>query len=346
MGTKINRTVVVNGEKKWIHANTEQEYAEKLLKLYDAGKNVVSSKVSSKAQHNFSEYAKKWFDIYSKPTVETATAVTYERQLRLYLLPAFEGMALEDIGADEIQSLFTEMSGAKSTKDKARMVLNMIFESAVEDGIVQVNPLKSRKIKIHGRESEFTKEYTVEQMRFLISHLDDIRKTSDRMFLALMALHPFRLEEVLGLKWVDVEIVARAVYIRRAVTHPTRNQPEIKETKTKASRRIIGLSEIAIRYLEPGRPDEFIFGGEKPLTYTQVRRMCERIQRDTGFGESITPIRFRTTVLTDIYDQLKDVKAAQAAAGHTTSAMTLKHYVKGRETSRRTIDAIDKIYGA
>lgn len=60
--------------------------------------------------------------------------------------------------------------------------------------------------------------------------------------------------------------------------------------------------------------------------------MCDRIKRDTGFTENITPIRFRTTVLTDLYDQTKDIKLAQAAAGHTTSAMTLRYYVKGRET--------------
>ena len=74
--------------------------------------------------------------------------------------------------------------------------------------------------------------------------------------------------------------------------------------------------------------------------------MCWRIQRDTGFSENITPIRFRTTVLTDMYDQTKDIKLAQAAAGHTTSAMTLKYYVKGRETSSKAADAVDKLYSA
>lgn len=39
--------------------------------------------------------------------------------------------------------------------------------------------------------------------------------------------------------------------------------------------------------------------------------MCDRIKRDTGFTENITPIRFRTTVLTDLYDQTKDIKLAQ-----------------------------------
>ena len=87
-----------------------------------------------------------------------------------------------------------------------------------------------------------------------------------------------------------------------------------------------------------------MFGGDKPLSYTQVRKMCEHIKKDTGFEENITPIRFRTTVLTDIYDQTRDIKQAQAAAGHTTSAMTLKYYVKGRASSSESASVIESVY--
>ncbi|MBQ1742528.1 MAG: site-specific integrase, partial [Oscillospiraceae bacterium] len=80
------------------------------------------------------------------------------------------------------------------------------------------------------------------------------------------------------------------------------------------------------------------------LSYQRVKRMCNRIRVDTDFSERITPQRFRTTVLTDIYDATKDVKAAQAAAGHTTSAMTLKHYVKGRTNCNQTAAALDHVY--
>ena len=87
-----------------------------------------------------------------------------------------------------------------------------------------------------------------------------------------------------------------------------------------------------------------MFGGDKPLSYTQVRKMCEHIKKDTGFEENITPIRFRTTVLTDIYDQTRDIKQAQAAAGHTTSAMTLKYDVKGRASSSESASVIESVY--
>lgn len=226
------------------------------------------------------------------------------------------------------------------------MVLNQILEAAVEDKLLAQNPLKSRRVKITGRASKATVPYSVEQMRYLVQHIEDIKGPTDRAYMALQALHPLRLEEVLGLKFADIEAENMAIHIRRAVTHPTRNQPEIKDTKTTSSYRTIGLSALALPYLPSGKPGEFLFGGDKPLSYTQVRKMCDRIKRDTGFSENITPIRFRTTVLTDLYDQTKDVKLAQAAAGHTTPAMTMKYYVKGRETSAQATAAVERAYTA
>lgn len=338
---KINRTFTLNGQKHWIRANSEQEYAEKLLEL-------LGNKQSEKPpthKHNFEEYALNWFETFSKPNVSTATAHTYERQINNYLLPAFENMAVEDITTADVQAMFNNMSGAKSSKDKVKMVLNMIFETALEDELIAKNPLKSKRLKISGNASKATETYTVEQMRFLVENISKVKLSEDRTYLALQALHPMRLEEVLGLKWEDVDIKNHILHIRRAVTHPTRNQPEIKETKTTASIRDIGLSKIAAQYLTSGNPKEFVLGGQKPLSYTQVRRICNRIKKDIDFEENITPIRFRTTVLTDIYEQTKDIKQAQAAAGHTTSAMTLKHYVKGRGTATTTATAIDSVYG-
>ena len=193
------------------------------------------------------------------------------------------------------------------TKEKAYMVLKMILDAAVEDGYIERNPAKSKKLRINGQASEPTKVYSLESMKYIVSHIDCIRSESDRAYIALQALHPLRLEEVLGLKWADIDMKTMTINIHRAVTHPTRNQPEIKAPKTEASNRVIGLSAIAAKHLTPGKPSDYVIGGENPLSYTQLRRMCERIQKDIQFDEKITPIRFRTTVLTDIYANSKDV---------------------------------------
>lgn len=342
MAYKIRRAVVIDGKQRWITANNEQEYAEKLAALFHTTNNA-----DSREKHNFKCYAENWFELYSKPNIASVTCNTYQRQLNRYLIPAFGEKNIEDISADDIQRLFNGMSGAKATKDKVRMVLNMILDAAVEDGYINRNPAKSKKISITGKATEFTKCYSVEQMLYIIQNIDKIKNPIDKMYIAVQALHPLRLEEVLGLQWQDIDFEGKALHICRAVTHPDRNQPEVKEPKTAASKRTIELSSIALNYLkDTGKPTEFVFGGAKPFSYTQVRKMCRRIQKDIGFEEKITPIRFRTTVLTDIYANTKDVKLAQASAGHTTAAMTLKHYIKNRNEVVRSASVIDQAYSA
>lgn len=340
---KINRTVVISGEKRWIHANTEQEYADKIIRLY-TDEQTTAIKHGSK-KHGFEEYAKTWFEVYALPHIATATANTYKRQLTRYLIPHFGNKPVEEITVDDVQRLFNNMSCAKATKDKAKIVLNMILEAAIEDGLLKRNPLTSHRLKITGEASKTTETYTQKDMQYMAANLDKIRSSSDRQYFVLLAFHPLRLEEVLGLKWEDIDLEAKIIHVRRAVTHPDRNKPEIKATKTAASVRDIGLSGIALPYLEPGEPNEFVCGGDMPLSYSVVRRMNVRIGKQLEFDGEIIPKRFRTTVLTDLYDKTKDIKQTQAAAGHTTSAMTLKHYVKGRSNNPvASAAAVDSVY--
>lgn len=341
MASKITRTVTINGTKYWIRANTEQEYADKLLKLVG-----TQDTAQERNKHPFADYALNWFETYSKPNIATATVKLYSHLLTYHIMPAFEGMAVEDIRVDDIQRLFNGMDTSKETKYKVKRLLNQVLNAAVDDEFLMKSPLKSDRIKITGAESTTTAVYSVEQMQYLIQHIGDIKQPLDRIYMAIQALHPLRLEEVLGLKWSDIDMEHMALSVNRAVTHPTRNQPEVKDTKTRSSIRTIDLSALAVSYLTPGKADEFVLGGNSPLSYTQVRRMCERIQKDTGFTEKITPKRFRTTVLTDLYDKTRDIKLVQAAAGHTTAEMTLKHYVKGRGNVVKSAAAIESAYTA
>lgn len=339
VAAKINRAVTINGAKRWIRANTEQEYADKLMKL-------VNSEPTEEEKHAFSEYAWNWFKTYSEPIHATATVRLNSQLLRCHILPVLGEIPIEDITSDDAQRMFNAMDTSKETKHKARRLLNQILDAAAEDNIIVKNPARSKRIKISGAESTTTEPYSVEQMQYLVEHIGDLKQERDRAYMALHTMHPLRLEEVLGLKWGDIDVENGVIHVRRAVTHPDRNRPEIKETKTKGSIRDIGFVRSALLFMTPGRPEDFVVGGEEPLSYSNVRRMRERIRRETKFEEKVTPMRFRTTVLSDLYDQKKDIKLTQAAAGHTTAEMTLRHYVKGRSNVIESAEAIEALYTA
>ena len=338
----IRRRVRINGVKVWICANSEQQYVDKVLKM-------AGTVAQSTAKHNFREYSTRWFNEFSAPNVEEVTSLNYICQLENHINPVLGDLAIEDITVVDIQKIFNNM-GPKTkqqSKNKVRMVLNQIFKMAVDEGIIHRNPMDSPTLRIKGAASEETKPYTVEQMRYLASHLNDISDETDRAWLALSISLPLRPEEVLGLRWIDIDEDELTIYIRSTVTHPTRNNPVFKPyTKTASSVRQLRISETLLLYLpKRGKPDEFVIGGESPISYTKLRSMRKRIEKAVDFDEPITPRRFRTTVATDISAMTHDLKLVQQMLGHSTPQMTLKHYDKGRLTSVDASAAISECYG-
>lgn len=98
---KINRAVMINGEKHWIRANTEQEYCDKAAKLLGAN----SQQEQDKPKHPFREYANNWFEVYKKPSAAGATINLYAYLLRNFIYPVLGDMALEDIATDHVQMI-------------------------------------------------------------------------------------------------------------------------------------------------------------------------------------------------------------------------------------------------
>lgn len=337
---KIRRHVYVNGRQVWVCADSEQEYADKLISL--------AGRYSPVSSHNFREYAERWFEVFARPNVAQVTALTYRRQLDNYILPVIGDKSVETVEASDLQMIFNSMGDhvCTATKAKVKIVLNQIFKMAVDDHIIGVNPMNSSSIRVKGQISATTEPYTLEQMRYLAAHLNDISREIDRAWLALSLALPLRPEEVLGLKWEDIDVPNRTVYVRNTVTHPTRNEPEFKPyTKTASSVRSLTFPNDILAYLpEPGAPDEFVIGGESPVTYTQLRQIRKRINWETKFGETIVPRRFRTTVATDISAKTHDLKLVQRMLGHANPQTTLKHYDKGRATSVDASEAIKECY--
>ena len=138
---RIKRRVMIDGVEHWATGANEQEYAECVARL-KAGRYDKSTQPAQK--HDFNTYARNWFNVFSKPNVCETTAITYERQLRYYICPAFEGMMVEDITPADVQRMFNGMDAngkkAKSTKDKSKMVLNTTLRAplmcAVEKSIM------------------------------------------------------------------------------------------------------------------------------------------------------------------------------------------------------------------
>ena len=92
--SRIKRRVMIGDKQVWVTAETEQEYAENLLKAMNGG-GIVAKPEETK--HNCAEYAWNWYYTFSLPNIDRSTAKTYDRQLRLHILPVIGEMNIEDL---------------------------------------------------------------------------------------------------------------------------------------------------------------------------------------------------------------------------------------------------------
>lgn len=340
---KIRRKVTIGGEDHWIAANTEQEYADKLAAMLGGRLE------PPRTQHNFKAFADNWFETYNKPNISTAAALTNERQLRLYVYPQLGDKSIEDVTSDDVQKLFNSMGDMKrSSKDKTKNVLNMIFNHAVDENIIQRNPMSSSSLRIKGGSSEKIPAYSVEDMKFFVSSISKVKDPSDRAWFALMLFHPLRPEECLGLKYKNITTVdgIKVMKLCATVTHPSRCSPVYSEKmKTDQSIRTLQIAPAAIPYIPDGDPENFVIGGENPLSYTMCRHMCQRIAKDIGYDGKIIPRRFRTTVASDLYAVTHDEKLVQNSLGHSKhSATAMNHYIESRQHLDHTGTLVQSVY--
>ena len=173
---EIRRRIEIGGNKVWIRANSEQEYADKIIERYRE-----SIGAEEQSGHNFRVFAEKWFEVFAKPNVRKGSQTSYRRQLDVHIYPVLGEKDIEDITVADAMQVFNAMGDENTigieTKKKVRTVLNQILCYAIDEKIISKNPLEAYSFRIRGKESEPTKAYTVEQMPYIIEHLRDIRHT-------------------------------------------------------------------------------------------------------------------------------------------------------------------------
>jgi len=150
---------------------------------------------------------------------------------------------------------------------------------------------------------------------------------ADRRYLALILFTGMRRGEALGLRWEDIDVENGLIHIRRGVTHPQQNQPNIEDLpKTKNGVRDVPLDSMLIDFLSPMSKKGFIIGGEKPISLSSFRAMWKRINKAIDL-KGVTSHIFRHSYLTYAAGETTDLKTLQALAGHSTIQMTMDHYV-------------------
>ena len=157
-----------------------------------------------------------------------------------------------------------------------------------------------------------------------------------------------RIEEVLGLRWDDIDTERGCIHIRRAVVHPGRNMSEIKSTKSKAER-TIPLPRHLLDELSPKEETGFLLNSytdlsrETPLVIPKPQNRSN-VSKNNAVSKG-TAHDFRDTCATEWRESGISIDLIARLLGHKKTDVTEQRYVKYRPELYKQAQEKMSVYG-
>ena len=344
MGKRIRQRVYLGDKVVWVSGSTQQETlikAAQLLLDYGLIGNKQEIKESTPL---FETYTEEWMMLYKLKKLKYLTYSNYMNQLKKHIYPFFGQMEIGKITTNAIQQFINgKFNLAHSTVRQMKIILHEVFDSAIEDGLINANPTDSNRLSLPTRVTQ-RKALPLAAFTEIKEHLDDLIQ-SDKTLLSIYLFTGIRRGEGLGLKWEDISWEDRLINIQRSVTFKN-NQPVIGTTKSKASIRFVPLNQALEGILATQKRQGFIIGdGVLPITECAFNRTWERIGRTINLHNATTHI-LRHTFITLVASTGIDVKTLQSIAGHADISTTLNRYSHSRtEMIKEAGTLIDGVFG-
>lgn len=327
--------VTVNGVSRWLTGNNMQDIMNSYLE-FCLQQGVVAPPIAQPVEnHNvplFGRYITNFNRIY-KSKQQSLTKESRKRITEKHIIPKWNDIPLDKIKTSDIQLWFNaleEQGYSHETLLKIKNNMSPVFDAAIEDGYISRNPMKSTRLVIGGRETIHHKAVPKEKMTLIREAIPSINNIRIRRMLALMCNTGMRMEEILGLKWEDFDYNNNWIEIQRAVIHPNRNQPEIKEPKSSYSKRKIPLTNTLKEQLGITEMTGFVLNSNgKPLSFTEARNCIRTIQKMFDI-KGYTAHDFRDTCATEWREAGIPTDIIARLLGHSKSDITESRYIKYR----------------
>lgn len=341
-------------KRKTLYGRTQAEVRQKrrdFERTLDSGVDVSRQRVT------VGTYAEDWLRIY-KSDVSPNTFKTYRRDVDI-IVSKIGSRRLADIRATDVRDVLNVRLGQSgSALKKLRMTMRAIFDCAVADRLITINPAAG--VDLPACEDGTHRVITDDERKMILTQCTD-----DDFHRAMMVMlyAGLRREEVLALNpSTDIDFDRREIVVNKALIFEG-NRPVIKEPKSKASIRRVPLLPPLDQEAKKWKKLSLLISTQdgQPMTSssfraaldTYTRRMEQLLNGGVQYrwrkklGEDYVwkewTVRchdLRHSFCSMLYDAGVDVKTAQRWMGHASLEVTLKiytHLSQNKEDTARSL---------
>lgn len=328
-GTRDRRT-------RLCRTRREAERAESAFRLErDGRQGRVTGRIA------FGEFVEQlWWP--SKAGLRRNSRDTYRQVLDARLLPAFREVDLGSVNRLSIQRMILACPTRKSGQ-KAREVLSSVLGSAVEMGLIQVNPASFRyQYPARGERSQAGRSQGevlgtfAEHSRYLRWLAETAPGSAEERMAVLGLCMGLRKGEVLGLDWERVDLASRTAVIDREYTLGG-GRAAMDDPKTERSLRRVPIPAYAAARMEAWGPGEGPVvegpGGGRMNPHTasnRLRRLAQGTYPDGDPLPRVTLYTMRHSFATACIAAGVEVAKLSRWLGHCNVSTTYNMYVRPR----------------
>lgn len=221
------------------------------------------------------------------------------------------------------------VSKSKSAFNYYQIILNAVFEFAIDNGLIQRNPIHS--VKKPEKEIVVPEIFSKQDVCKIIP----FALTDEFGYAILLALYTgLRPGELQGLKWEDVDLQQGTITVRRTTGRCEGGYGLRETTKTKKIRTVVIVDilwNILQRQREIDKNAVFVLHDKhghwlSPTQYTdRYRAFFERLNATLKFGEKVTvrsPHKCHHTFATFCLTGGANIRAVQDTLGHSSLTTT------------------------
>ena len=219
-GGKSKRVTI--GRHGVLTAEQARRKAAMLISGIKAGQEPVLTASPQAAGPTLAELGERYLREHVTVRCKSTTAAAYRHALHRFLLPAFGSLPLGEIGRDQVASLHYRLHGTPTMANQVVEILSRLFTMAEAWGVAPEGGNPSRFVKKYEKRSceRFLSEYEFRRLGRVLSKLEAEGKVSASgvAALRLLMLTGCRRNEILTLRWEDVDLEMGELRLRDAKT--------------------------------------------------------------------------------------------------------------------------------